>query len=171
MDTWVLILLRIVHIVAGVAWVGFAFMFAGFIAPLARSRGPLDGSRFLNTLLDHRWFSTYISSAEGLAVITGGVLYWRLSGGFDGGWMMSPPGLAFGVSGLAGLVALIVSIGISRTLSSLYSLGEEYVNESDEDPSRIGRFHQLHRTLARYNRLYVLLLAAAVVGMATARYL
>lgn len=171
MEIWALILLRAAHITAGVAWVGFAFVFAGFIAPIARSRGLEEGSTFLNAVLDHRWFSIYISSVEGIAVLTGGLLYWNSSGGFESGWIVSPTGLAFGAGGLAGFAALIVSIGISRTLSILYHLAEGSAMESDEHASRLARFQELHRTLASLNRVYAGLLLVTVIAMAAARYL
>jgi hypothetical protein len=131
---WLLILLRIVHIASGVAWVGFAFLFAGFITPTVRTLGPVEGSRFLNRLLDHRWFSVYISSVEGLAVLSGGVLYWNASAGFNYRWMVSPTGAAFGLGALAAVAALLVSVRVSGTLGRLYYLGEEISSE-------VGRTH------------------------------
>lgn len=170
MPIWLLIALRVIHIGSAVAWVGFVFLFSGFVTPTARSLDPVEGSRYLNRLLDHRWFSIYVSSVEGLAVLTGGVLYWNVSGGFDLDWITSPTGAAFGIGGLAAVAAVVVGIWVSATLSRLYRLGED-ITGHPADRSREGDFYRLHRTLSRRNRLNTLLVSLAVIAMAAARYL
>lgn len=169
MPQWLLIGLRVVHIVSGVAWVGSVLLFAGFVVPTARSMGPTQGVGVLNRFLDRRWFAAYFTTIEALTVLTGLVLYWNLSGGFLLAWVTSPPGVAFGLGGIAAIVALIVSGRVSQLLGQLYAL-EEADRDLDEQ-GRSERFRSFHQALARANGWYVGLLLVAVVAMASARYL
>lgn len=125
MDQWMVISLRIIHILTGAAWVGGAFLLLGFLTPTARRLGPEAGSSYLNRFLDHPLFSRYISSVEGLAVLSGLILLWNASGGLQGAWLGSPTGLALVAGGASTIGALMVSIPISATLSKLYNLGVE----------------------------------------------
>lgn len=164
MAQWLVITLRIIHILTGAAWVGGTFLLMGFIVPTARRLGPAEGTRYLNRFLDHRWFSAYISSVEGLAVLTGLILFWDASGGLQGTWLSTGTGIAFSVGGLAAIVTISLSGVLSKTLSLLYHLdagGEVDVME----------FRRLHRRLAALGNVSVVLLVVAVIGMASAQYL
>ena len=167
MDQWLVITLRIIHIFTGAAWVGGAFLLSGFLIPTSKRLGPAAGSSYLNAFLDHPWFSRYISGVEGLAVLTGLILFWNTSGGLETTWLTSPTGLAFAIGGTAAIVALVVSGRISATLGSLYRTGQEI----SEDPGRDFAFHQRHAVLARLGNLYLTMLVIALGGMASAQYL
>lgn len=171
MDQWLVITLRVVHILTGAAWVGGAFLLTGFILPRAKKLGPEVGGTYLNRFLAHPWFSGYISSVEGLAVLTGLVLYWNASGGLQGFWMTSPMGLAFSVGGLAALVASGLSFPISKSLRRLYYLVDDVDAEWNGDRLDVAAFKSEHTRLARIGALYSTLLAIAVAGMASAQYL
>ena len=171
MDQWLVITLRIIHIFTGAAWVGGAFLLFGFLIPTSKRLGPAAGSSYLNRFLDHPWFSRYISGVEGLAVLTGLILYWNASGGLEAVWLTSPTGLAFAIGGAAAIIAIVLSGRISAILGGLYRTGEEIEAESDRDPERDSAFNPQHARLARLGNPYLTLLAIAVVGMASAQYL
>jgi hypothetical protein len=171
MDQWMVISLRVVHILTGAAWVGGAFLLTGFILPRARNLGPVLGGDYLNQFLDHPWFSLYISGVEGLAVITGIVLYWNTSGGLQGAWMTSPTGFAFTLGGIAAIVALGISIPISNSLSKLYYLTDSGNSDRIGNPGHLTAFEGHHSRLARLGTIYTILLTVAVLGMASAQYL
>ena len=171
MDQWMVISLRVVHILTGAAWVGGAFLLMGFILPRARNLGPVRGGVYLNEFLDHPGFSLYISGVEGLAVLTGIVLYWNASGGLQGAWVTSPTGVAFSLGGTAAIVALGISIPISNSLSKLYHLTDSVDSHRIGNPDHLTAFKGYHSRLARLGTIYAILLTVAVVGMASAQYL
>jgi hypothetical protein len=171
MDLWLVISLRVIHILTGAAWVGGAFLLTGFVLPRARELGPVIGGQYLNHFLDHRWFSSYISGVEGLAVVTGLVLFWNASGGLQSTWLTSPTGLAFSVGGGAAVLALGLSIPISQTLSTLYYLTDDIDSKPHADPAQADAFERQHARLASLGSLYAVLLAIAVLAMASAQYL
>lgn len=168
MAEWLFIPTRIVHIVAGAIWVGSALLFATFVVPTSAGMGPMHGVRFLNRLLDRAWFSLYFTAVEALTVVTGVVLYWNISGGFQVAWITSTPGLTFTVGAAAALVALVVSGRVSQLLGQLYELDPA---TTTDDQQQDGRFSEMHGSLSRTNAVYVTLLLVAVTAMASARYL
>ncbi len=171
MDQWLTVSLRVIHILSGAAWVGGAFLIMGFIVPRARHLGPEAGGTYLRRFLDHPWFSTYITAVELLAVITGFVLFWNASGGLQGAWLTSPTGLAFTVGGIAGVVALGISVPISLTLSKLYYLTDDSGPGLASGDAQGPGFDEYHKRLALLGSTYSTLLTLAVVGMASAQYL
>ena len=171
MDQWLVISLRVIHIMTGAAWVGSAFLLMGFFIPTARKLGAVEGTSYLNRFLDHAWFSRYISSVEGLAVLTGLILFWNASGGLQSAWLTSPTGLGFAIGGAAAIIALGISVPISATLSKLYYLGEEITSRPDGGHERDSAFDEWHSRLARLGTVYVVLLAIALAAMASAQYL
>lgn len=171
MDQWLTVSLRVIHILSGAAWVGGAFLMMGFIIPRARDLGPEAGGTYLKRFLDHPRFSTYITAVEVLTVITGLVLFWNASGGLQGVWLTSPSGLAFTVGGIAGVIALGISLPISLTLSKLYYLPEDTSPGPRSGHAQGPGFAEYHKRLALLGSLYATLLTLAVVGMASAQYL
>lgn len=146
-----------------------AFLLLGFLTPTGRRLGPEAGSSYLNRFLDHPLFSRYISSVEGLAVLSGLILLWNASGGLQGAWLGSPTGLALVTGGASAIVAVVLSIPISATLSKLYNLGIEIEYENGQTQGLA--FDQYHARLSRLGNPCVALLAVTVVGMASAQYL
>jgi uncharacterized membrane protein len=55
-DRAITIILRLIHILAGIFWVGTAFLLAGFLAPTLRATGS-EGGRFMRHLMQQRSFS------------------------------------------------------------------------------------------------------------------
>jgi uncharacterized membrane protein len=97
-----LILLRIIHIFAGVFWVGAALIGTFFLVPAARSSGP-EGLKFIQTLMVRMRFQTAIIVAAVLTILAGFFLYARDSGGFQQSWITSSVGLGFTIGALAAL--------------------------------------------------------------------
>ena len=73
-----MLILRIIHIMGGVFWVGSAWMMAGFIQPAAKAAGP-DAAKFMQRLMQSR-HSILISVAAVLTVLSGALLYDRMFG-------------------------------------------------------------------------------------------
>ncbi len=87
MDAY-LIVLRIVHILAGVFSVGSILLFFLFIQPTAKAVGP-QGGPFMGHLNQQRKLGTFLGIAGLLNIAAGILLYWRDSGGFNLAWITS----------------------------------------------------------------------------------
>lgn len=168
----VMVGLRIVHIVAGVLWVGGAALFFFYIEPTLNALGP-DAEKFMNELVNRRKVPLYFVAASTLVVVFGLILYWRDSNGLQGAWMTSPTGLAFGLGGLAALIAWLGgNLLIPRTIGRLVAVTSE-MKAAGGPPSDelMARLHAVQERLRTIGMIDLILLGIAVVAMASARYL
>jgi uncharacterized membrane protein len=169
-----LLILRIVHITAAMLWVGGAVIGSFFLAPTARALGP-TAQPFMDHLNNRRRMGIFFPAVATLTVAAGALLYWRASDGLHAEWITSGTGLAFTAGALAGIASLILG-GILVGPS----IGEEIAvrNElADAGPGALPTEEQrrrLERAAAKMrlaDRIDLPLIVAAVVLMATARYL
>ena len=169
-DPWLTIVLRLIHILGGVAWVGAMILLAGFLLPTARAMGP-DGGRFLQYLMQRRRMQAYLVVTMLLTVLSGITLYARMAAATQGAWAGSRPGIAYGVGALFAILAAAIGgiIGSSagrRMLAVGQSIGPG--GPSAEQQAELGR---LQRRTALSARLAASLLVLAAGAMAIGRYL
>ena len=106
------LILRLIHILAGVFWVGAIFLIAGFLLPTARATGR-EGGRFMQHLMLQRRLPIFLAIAMLLTVLSGFILYGRLVSATHGAWAGTPPGIAYGVGGLAAILGALVGMVVS----------------------------------------------------------
>src|SRR5919106_6918386 len=117
---WYVIILRVIHIAAGIFWVGAAFVLFLFIQPSVKDLGP-EGQRFMGHLATRKRLPLLIMLSAVVTILAGLLLYWRASHGFDVDWIGSGPGVAFTVGGLAAIVTL--ALGLSLTKPAVDRIG------------------------------------------------
>ncbi len=162
------IVLRIIHIVSGVFWVGGAALFFFYVEPAITKLGP-DAEKFVDEVINRRKAPIYFATFSTLTVLAGVILYWRDFGGID----TSPTGLAFGVGGLAAIIAWLGgNLLIPKTLGQLGAIGAE-IKAAGGPPSDalMARMHATQERLRLIGLVDIVLLVFAVVAMASARYL
>ena len=165
-----MIVLRLIHIGAGVFWAGSAFTIVGFILPAA-ARAGAAGGQYMLRLLQLR-FSQVVVGAATLNVLAGLLLYWRDSGGLQLAWITTPTGLVETVGALAALVSWIIAGAMTAPAAvRLVRLGTE-VERGGKPPSpEQGRqIGALQVRLGQAARANAALLAVAVLCMAIMRY-
>jgi hypothetical protein len=167
----VLIILRLVHIFAGVFWVGAAFVLFFFIAPAARDLAP-ESQRFLQNLMGRRRLSVALGVASLLTVLAGAALYGIDSGGFRWSWISSGVGLGFTLGALAALGSLVLGATIlGPTSRRMGALAAELNHNPGPPPAgAAAEMERLNARMAAAGRVNILLLAIALLSMATARY-
>jgi len=104
-----LIVLRLLHIVAGVFSVGAAWFFFVFVEPTAAELGP-ESERFMNGMMVRRKAPIFITIASVTTVLAGLALYWRASAGLTAAWITSGPGIGFTVGAVAAIVAFVAGL-------------------------------------------------------------
>lgn len=170
MNDWALLLLRSLHVVAGLFWVGAAVLLAGFIEPVARSMGPAGG-QFMHGLVDRRRLPIFMELATILTIGTGVALYWRASVGLQWAWVLTGPGLAFAVAGLAATAAGLLGQFVNApTAARIATLAKELAGGTPAT-TVIAEMERLQSRLRRSMQVGAVLLVAAAAGMAIARYL
>lgn len=171
MNVYILIL-RLIHILAGVFWAGGVLLMAAFVGPSIRDAGPAGGT-VMQKLAGDRRVPDWLAGAAVVTVLAGLLLYWEASGGLSGGWISSPTGIAFSVGGLAGIAAAVIGTSVAApAIRRIIALAREVQTgvgqPSTEQSDRLARL-QRRSTLAI--RWVAALAFVAVAGMAIAERL
>ena len=166
-----LILFRIIHVLAGVFWVGTAVFTAAFLVPTVRAIGPAGGP-VMQQLAQVRKLPLYLMAAMILTLLSGIGLYSRASGGFSSAWMQSGPGITFGIGGALGLVAGLIGMFIvSPTAKRTGALAAAMQGAGKPpSPEQQAEMQRLQARAGTYSALGAGLLVLATTAMAVARY-
>ena len=165
----VAVVLRIVHIVSGVLWVGGAGLFFFYLEPSIKKLGP-DADKFVDEVVNRRKVPIYFMTVSTLTVVAGAILYLR---DFGATIDTSPFGLALGLGGLAALIAWLGgNLLIPSTLVKLTAIGAEMKASAGTPPAElVARLEATQERLRLIGTIDIVLLLIAVVAMAIARYL
>lgn len=165
------LLLRLVHIVLGVYWVGATFFLVMFLEPSIRAVGP-DGGKVMIQIFN-RGYLTFIVAIAVLTVVAGIWLLWIWSNGFSPQQMGTPMGIVLSTGGLFGVLALAVGGSVmAPTGRSIWRVATRMPSVSDEAErnalgAEMGRLtHRMRIT----GRVVAALMLGAICCMAIARY-
>lgn len=166
-----ILLLRLIHILAGAFWFGSALTMFLFLQPTAEATGA-EGQKFMLHLLRNRRLSEVGLAAAVLTGAAGGLLFLLDSSGLQISWITQPQGLGFTLGGVAGLAALLlfgfVGFPAGRRVIAIGSRLENERRPPNEDEQRtLGSSQAL---LKRVGIAVLVLLVVAAAAMATARY-
>ncbi len=157
-----LVVLRIVHIVAGVFWVGTAVYLALVLEPKLRALGNEIERDVLQAIskLNSLWItlSAIVTILFGFALIsrTPGREFDQL---FSNGW-----GTAIGIGLIASLLAFFLSGWVGANTAKLRRSLQENAQSDD------GRLDEIRSKIAMGSRINAVLVIVAVGTMAAARY-
>ena len=161
-------LLRIIHILGGIFWVGGALIMSFFVAPAVAATAEA-GHKVVGHLMGNLKFSSRVSAAAGMSILAGFILYWIDSDGFTSAWMSSGAGRGFGIGAAFALVGLVFGILLSRTMKSMAQLGAQMQGKPSAE--QMQEMSALRKQQATYSIVNVAALVLAVIFMAIARYL
>jgi uncharacterized membrane protein len=162
------LVVRTVHIVATGIWLGIAVMSAVFLMPSLRETGP-DGGKVM-AAMQRRGLISFVPIVATFSIASGLWLYYRYTAGFSPELSRTPPAIAFGVSGLIGIVAYLVGIPIGPSMARARRLMTEAA-ALPEGTDRTARLEQAERLrnramfLARIGAL-LLLITATIMSVA-----
>jgi hypothetical protein len=165
------IVLRLVHIILGVFWVGAIFFFVAFLQPSVRDAGP-DGMKVVQQLI-RRGYLNLLPVVAGLTMLAGLALYWIDARAMDGAWMASGVGRGFTVGAVAAIVGFLVGFFVMRASTvRAIALGQSLAQlaEGPERQARMAEIDRLRRRAAMSSHWVAGLLLIAVAAMAVARY-
>ena len=165
-----IIILRLLHIVLGAVWVGMAVFTAFFLSPAFQEAAP-DGAKVM-AALQRRGMMTVMPILALGTLLSGIWLYWRVSGGFQSGYLTSPGGLAFGLGGATAILAYGIGMTVMRpSMMRAMTLGQTLSSATPaEREQRMAEMQRLRARGAAAGRWVGLLLIAAVAAMAVGRY-
>lgn len=171
MSTGILLILRAVHIFAGVLWAGTAIFYFFLVEPAAKSLGPV-GPKFMQDLIEKRRYPLYMNVASALTIIAGALLYWNTSGGLQPLWIQSGPGLGFTIGSVAAIGAYLVGFFMLRPRAErMGKLGQQIARAGGPpEPAQAAELQKLGQEIRSIERIDVILLTISLLTMATARY-
>ena len=166
-----LLILRLVHVVGGIFWVGGTLLTTFFLIPAIATMGPAGGEVF--AAVQRRKLSAYMLAAAVLTVLSGLRLLWITSGGFSPAYFATAPGIGFSTAATSALAALLLGMLVSRPAAMRAAkLGGSMAGAPAERRAEIGaQIAVLRRRSAVFGTAVAILLLFAAAGMSVARYL
>lgn len=167
----ILIVLRLIHILAGIFWAGGAVISAAFLVPAVRALGP-DGGKFMQQVIGKQKFSVYMTIGAILTVLAGIVLYWRDSNGFQLAWILAPSGLTFTSGSLAGIIVFFIGQFVNApTAVRIGALAKEMqAAGGPPKPEQLAEMLKLQTRMGQAGVWGAILMVVAAAAMAMARY-
>src|SRR5215831_10575462 len=98
--------LRALHVLLAAIWLGSTVFISYLLMPAIEQSGPSGGQVMMK--MNARGLVPYFAILGGTTVLTGLYLYWRFTGGFGADVTSTRAGMAFGVGGVAGIIAAII---------------------------------------------------------------
>ena len=163
-----LIVLRILHVLGGVFWVGAALAMNLFINPSLRATAEA-GQKVTAHLITQTKFAAALIVSSAATIIAGTWLYWIDSNGFSYGWMNTPTGIVFGVGGLFAFVGWGTGFVLSRTGAAMGKLAGQI--HGAPTPDQQAQLAALGRRQVNFSKINLASLTIATVLMAMARFL
>jgi hypothetical protein len=168
-----MIVFRFFHIVAGVLWVGSAFLFVAVIGPSAAEVGPAAGP-LLTVAVRKRKVVQLISGLGGVTVLAGWIMWIHnisVYGGFKN-WTTSHFGIGITIGAILATIALIEgTLMVGRNVERMVDLGGEVAAAGGPPtPEQQQRMATIQHHLELHGKIDLVLLIVAVTCMATARY-
>lgn len=170
--TALLLTMRVLHVVTGVFWAGSVFFLNTLLGPSIAAAGP-EGLKVMGELRKRRYFENMIGAAV-VTVLSGFVLVWIDSAGFQPAWFGTHFGMGISTGMLAAILALGFGVFASKpAMDEMFSLGPRMAQAAGEEARAViaTRMAAARGRLVKFGALSMSLLLIAVLAMAIARYL
>jgi hypothetical protein len=166
------IVLRLVHILTGIIWVGGMTLMGLFIMPVLAGAGPAAGPVMAG--LNQKKFPVFMPIIALLTILSGLRLMMIDSVNFAGGYFHTAVGRTFATAGGLAILAFICGMVLVRpAMMKAVGLSQQLAGAPDE-PSRSRIMAEMAAARSRGatgNMIVLVLLLLAAAGMAVARYM
>jgi uncharacterized membrane protein len=166
-----ILVLRLVHVLGGIFWVGSAIFTGLFLIPALAKSGPAAGQIMAG--LQQRRLFIVLPTVALLTMLSGVRLMQIASGGFGAGYFATAMGRTYAISGLLAIVAFVSSLLVSRpTAVRTGKVAASLAAATDESTRATLRSElaTLQRRAAISGAIATILLIISAAGMALARY-
>lgn len=165
-----MIVLRIIHILSGIFWVGTTLFSVLFFTPSIKAAGPAGGTVMGKLALTQ--FPMAMATSGILTLVAGILMYWIDSGGFQANWISTPPGIIITIGGAAGIFAFLLGLIVQRPASARMAILQKEIQAAGQPTSsQLNEMRVLQDRVAKTSQWVVALMVIAVLGMAIAREL
>ena len=160
-------LLRIIHIVAGVIWVGGTLVMTLFVGPTIGATGEA-GQKFAGHLMNNLKFSNRMAAAAGSTVLAGLLLY-GLDARAGTAWLQSSFAMGLGIGAAFAIIGFAFGIMVGRTTKAMAELGAQM--QGKPSPDQLTQMQAIQKRQATFSIITAVAVVLATVFMAIARYL
>jgi uncharacterized membrane protein len=158
------IVLRFLHVFFGALWVGMMAFQAFFLMPALAELGP-DAGKFMGALLKRR-VPVILPIFAFVAIVSGMLLFQRMSGGNMAALTATPMGKAFGLGGAVSVLAFLIGIFVTRP-----AMLRSMKLAATRDPAHAAEIQRLRARGAVTGNVVTGMLLFTLAAMAVARYL
>lgn len=162
--------LRIVHVVGGMFWVGSHLFNTVYLFPALMASGPAGGA--IIGSMQRRHMFVVLPTIALLTILSGIRLMWITSGDFASAYFDSSRGLTFAISGGAAIIAFLIGMFVARPIGArIARLQNSMASAPEADrPRMAAEAERLQRRNGVIAPVVLVLLLIAAVGMAIGRY-
>jgi len=165
-----MIVLNLVHILAGSFWAGGLLLLTFFLFPAVDAAGP-QGAAVMQKLMKGTRFPLIMMGSGVLTLLSGLTMYWLVSGGLSQAWMSSNHGVAITAGGIGGILAAILGGAVTGRASKRLGALMQEIQASGGQPTaeQQARLQSLKGTVRRGSLAGAFCILIALIGMALAR--
>ena len=164
-----LLILRLIHILGGVFWVGAALFSAFFLGPALAKMGPAAGQVMAG--MQQRKLFVWLPAVALLTILSGLRLMMIVSGG-DPHWFQHRVGHAYAVAGACAILAFLLGMLVGRpAMVKAAKLGQSAASDPTSKQLIAAEVAKLQKRSGMSSMAATILLLLAAAGMAIARYL
>ena len=170
--TFLFLSLRVVHVLVAAVWLGSAAFMTFVLMPAIGTAGPAGGQ--VMVALNRKGIAPFFASVSGLTIVTGIYLYWRYTAGFDPELSRTNAGMAYGVGGLCGFLAMMIgTMVVGRSSKRMIAVMQEVAKLPDgaEKQSYLSEAASLRAKLTTFGPIVVLLQVIAAGLMAVGHFI
>lgn len=167
-----MIIFRLFHIFAGIAWVGGGFFMILVLVPAINKMGD-EAQTVISTETFQRRFNRMMAISALLTTLFGLALYGEVSDGFNADWLSSDSGIVLTIGSVAGLFAFGHGAGALGPINDKIAKLGATIRDQGSPPTAEQRseLQALQAKSVRQAQISMVLLVIAVVGMSAARYM
>jgi hypothetical protein len=164
------LVLRLVHVLSGVIWVGTAVFVSALLLPAMVEAGPAAGP--VMAALQKRKMMVFMPAAALLAILSGARLLWIDSGG-GSAFFQAKAGMAFAGGGALAIIAFLLGIVVTRpAMGRAAELSATIPSTPEADrPALLAEIGALRARGSAAGTVVTVLIVITTIAMAIARYL
>lgn len=166
-----MLLLRLIHVVGAIFWVGSAMFTGFFLIPALKETPATMGA--VAQALNKRGFMTVMPLVGLLVILSGATMIWITSGGHLHEYMQTAAGHTFTMAGGVGILSLLFGLAFTKPANMRAAmLGAQLQAATDPaEKARLGtEMAAAGKKAALWTMIVTILMIIAAIGMAIARY-
>ncbi len=161
---YLVIVLRLIHILGGVFWVGRSLFLGIFISPTVASTAEA-GQRFMGHLVTKTKVTTAITIAAILTALAGVFLYW-IDSNSTSGWSYTLEGFGYSIGAIFGIIGFVFGVMVGRNIGLLGKMAS--VVQGKPTPEQLGKIQAAQKQLKIVTPISLISLILALACMAIA---